>query len=133
MVQMAAPAAVPGQLFPPFMRMLRSRLVRSVINIMPRPFEGDPVLGMRPKRLCSGGRVHPTTRERFDLGHFQPAFGVDIAGETLRVKAPVAAPVACSPGFGAVDVLDGSDFVTLLVARVWHKTHENVGRMEEVT
>jgi len=35
MVQMAAPAAVPGQLFPPFMRSLRSPLIRRAINLMP--------------------------------------------------------------------------------------------------
>lgn len=35
MVQMAAPAAVPGQVFPPFMKGLRSSVVRGVMNTFP--------------------------------------------------------------------------------------------------
>lgn len=35
MVQMAAPAAVPGQLFPPFMRSLKSAVARRVMNALP--------------------------------------------------------------------------------------------------
>jgi len=35
MVQMAAPAAVPGQTFPPFMRLMRSRVIRSILNVLP--------------------------------------------------------------------------------------------------
>lgn len=35
MVQMAAPAAVPGQVFPPFMNSLKSSLARKVMNILP--------------------------------------------------------------------------------------------------
>lgn len=35
MVQMAAPAAVPGQLFPPFMKGLRSRWLRRLIAMLP--------------------------------------------------------------------------------------------------
>lgn len=35
MVQMAAPAAVPGQVFPPFMKALGFRAVRGVINALP--------------------------------------------------------------------------------------------------
>ncbi len=35
MVQMAAPAAVPGQTFPPFMKVLKSGFARRVINVLP--------------------------------------------------------------------------------------------------
>jgi pimeloyl-ACP methyl ester carboxylesterase len=35
MVQMAAPAAVPGQVLPPFMKALRSALVRRAVNLLP--------------------------------------------------------------------------------------------------
>lgn len=35
MVQMAAPAAVPGQVFPPFMKGLKSSLVRGLMNTFP--------------------------------------------------------------------------------------------------
>lgn len=35
MVQMAAPAAVPGQTFPPFMRLMRSRTIRTILNVLP--------------------------------------------------------------------------------------------------
>lgn len=35
MVQMAAPAAVPGQTFPPFMKLLRSGLARKAMNLAP--------------------------------------------------------------------------------------------------
>jgi pimeloyl-ACP methyl ester carboxylesterase len=35
MVQMAAPAAVPGQVFPPFMKVLKSGLARRAMNVLP--------------------------------------------------------------------------------------------------